>query len=49
MKKTFTILFALCLALGAFAQKDKAYWNKMADGTSEALIKHFWGAGFEDY
>ena len=21
----------------------------MADGTSEALIKHFWGAGFEDY
>lgn len=49
MKKCFTILFALCLALGAFAQKDKAYWNKMADGTSDALIKHFWGAGFKGY
>ena len=39
MKKTLTTLLMLCLYLGAFAQKDMAYWNKMANGTSEALIK----------
>lgn len=41
MKKTLTTLLMLCLYLGAFAQKDIAYWNKMANGTSDALIKHF--------
>ena len=49
MKKTLTTLLMLCLYLGAFAQKDIAYWNKMANGTSEALIKHFWGASFKGY
>lgn len=39
----------LCLCLGMFAQKDIAYWNKMANGTSDALIKHFWGANFKGY
>lgn len=29
--------------------KDAAYWNKMAEGMSQALIKHFWGASFEGY
>lgn len=41
MKKTLTILFMLCCVFGVFAQKDITYWNKMANGTSEALIKHF--------
>lgn len=49
MKKTLTILFMLCCVFGVFAQKDITYWNKMANGTSEALIKHFWGASFEGY
>lgn len=39
----------LCCVFGVFAQKDITYWNKMANGTSEALIKHFWGASFEGY
>jgi len=30
-------------------QKDNTDWNKMADGMSKALIKHFWGANFEGY
>ncbi len=25
---------------------DASYWNKMADGTVQALIKNFWGASF---
>ncbi len=29
--------------------KDAAYWNKMAEGMSQALIKQFWGASFKDY
>ena len=49
MKKTLTTLLMLCLCLGMFAQKDIAYWNKMANGTSDALIKHFWGANFKGY
>ena len=39
MKKTLTILFMLCCVFGVFAQKDITYWNKMANGTSEALFK----------
>ena len=42
------IVFALCLSVPSFAQ-DKAYWNKMADGMSKALIEHFWGASFKGY
>lgn len=26
-----------------------AYWNEVANGMSQALIKHFWGANFEGY
>ena len=28
---------------------ENAYWNQMADGMVQALIKHFWGANFEGY
>jgi predicted alpha-1,6-mannanase (GH76 family) len=42
-------LFAVALWLPASAQKDAAYWNKMADGMSQALITNFWGANFEGY
>lgn len=31
------------------AEKTPDYWQKMADGMSEALIKHFWGANFKGY
>lgn len=30
-------------------KKDAAYWTKMADGMSRALIERFWGANFEGY
>ena len=31
------------------SEKPTAYWQKMADGMSQALIKHFWGANFKGY
>ena len=31
------------------AEKAPVYWQKMADGMSQALIKHFWGANFKGY
>lgn len=31
------------------AEKTPVYWQKMADGMSQALIKHFWGANFKGY
>ena len=49
MKRIITLLFAVVLWLPASAQKDAAYWNKMADGMSQALITNFWGANFEGY
>ncbi len=49
MKKILNIALALCIALPMWAQKDAAYWNKMADGMSTALIERFWGAKFPGY
>lgn len=49
MKRIFTLFLAIALWLPASAQKDAAYWNKMADGMSQALITNFWGANFEGY
>ena len=49
MKRLITILLVTFLAFPASAQKDAAYWNKMADGMVQALIKNFWGANFEGY
>lgn len=49
MRFLFTALLVLGFSLPAHAQKDAAYWNKMADGMSQALIKNFWGANFEGY
>lgn len=46
------IIFFLAVSLGlvSFAQqRDAAYWNKMADGMVQALIKDFWGANFKGY
>ncbi|MEI7830863.1 MAG: glycoside hydrolase family 76 protein [Prolixibacteraceae bacterium] len=34
---------------GKDSTKDLAYWNKMAEGMSRALIDHFWGANFAGY
>ncbi len=33
----------------AESKKDPAFWNKMAEGMSRALITHFWGANFAGY
>lgn len=33
----------------ADSTKDPAFWNKMAEGMSRALITHFWGANFAGY
>ncbi|GGG72841.1 alpha-1,6-mannanase [Parapedobacter pyrenivorans] len=30
-------------------EKDAAFWSRMADGMTQALIKHFWGANFEGH
>ena len=49
MKLFATLLLAVGMWLPSFAQKDAAYWSKMADGMSQALIKNFWGANFEGY
>ncbi|WP_339864363.1 glycoside hydrolase family 76 protein [uncultured Algoriphagus sp.] len=29
--------------------KDQAYWEKIAEGMSKALVTHFWGANFKGY
>jgi len=49
MKMLSALLLAASLSFPLFAQKETAYWQKMADGMSHALIKNFWGAGFEGY
>lgn len=50
MKKLLSTLILLVgMILPSFAQKDAAYWNRMADGMSQALIKQFWGANFKGY
>ncbi len=49
MKRYLLLFVTLCVTLSACAQKDAAYWNKMADGMSKALVERFWGANFEGY
>lgn len=49
MKQLTTLLLLLIINIPSFTQKDAAYWNKMADGMSQALIKNFWGANFDGY
>ena len=48
MRLSIVFLLLACLAVSSPAQ-DKGYWNKMADGMSQALVRHFWGANFEGY
>ncbi len=53
MRNLFVMAFSLCFTLQLFAgtgeKKPLAYWQKMADGMSQALITHFWGANFEGH
>lgn len=51
MKKTIYLLLILIVTVTVSAQpmSTKAYWETMADGMTQALIKHFWGANFEGY
>ena len=30
-------------------EKNAEYWQKMADGMTQSLIKNFWGASFNGY
>ena len=48
MRLSIVFLLLACLAVSSPAQ-DKGYWNKMADGMSQVLVRHFWGANFEGY
>ena len=49
-KRQFITFILLCTtATFSFAQKDNAYWGKIAEGMSQALIDNFWGAAFEGY
>lgn len=41
MKLFALLLLAVGMWLPSFAQKDAIYWNKMANGMSQALIKNF--------
>lgn len=49
MKLFATLLMLVGMCIPSFAQKDASYWNKMADGMSQALVKNFWGANFKGY
>lgn len=49
MKRFIMLAVTICMWIPSFAQKDAAYWNKMADGMSKALVERFWGANFEGY
>lgn len=49
MKKIILLLISILALMPTQAQKNKAYWNKMANGTTDALIEHFWGASFKGY
>jgi predicted alpha-1,6-mannanase (GH76 family) len=46
MKKIFFFLSLIIFPVSLKAQSD---WNKMAEGMSQALITHFWGASFPGY
>ena len=53
MKRQILSLIVLCFSLTMVqaqeTSKDKAYWNRMANGMVQALIKNFWGTNFEGY
>lgn len=42
MRIVLTVLLSIAFSSFSYAEKDAAYWNKMADGMSQALIKNFW-------
>lgn len=48
MRLSVFFLLIMCLSAPLSAQ-NRDYWNRMADGMSQALIEHFWGANFEGY
>lgn len=50
MKRVLLLIIILALSLKSNASdKNSTQWNTMADGMSQALIKHFWGANFDGY
>lgn len=50
MKKILLFVLAVSFSFPAYtADKQTTRWETMADGMTQALIKHFWGANFEGY
>lgn len=52
MKRILIILIAIYVCVGMPIQasnKQNTYWHDMAEGMSQALMRHFWGANFEGY
>lgn len=52
MKRILIILIAIYVCFGMPIQasnKQNTYWYDMAEGMSQALMRHFWGANFEGY
>lgn len=58
MKNTFFILIALMGTTFGHAKSahrgkptgiDRTYWHQTAEGMSQALLRHFWGASFDGY
>lgn len=45
------VSFSLPMQMRAseLVNKSSVYWNEMADGMVQALIKHFWGANFDGH
>lgn len=48
MRFLLTLLLVIATSFGCQAKKDNAYWNKMADGMSTALINNFWEPSSKD-
>lgn len=47
MKKCSLLFLTVFLSLSVWGQKvTQSYWNHMADGMVQALIKNFWGTNF---
>lgn len=49
MRLFITLLLIIGFNFPSFSQKDLSYWQKMANGMSQALIDDFWGANFKGY
>lgn len=52
MKKILLFTFAICFSFSVYtdaAEKQTSRWETMANGMTQALINHFWGANFDGH